>query len=113
MDFIKYFKDTEYIEGKNDCWTFVQQIFKDEHNIILPDYPIMIKKSDIASFLIENIPYNFVKKASKGCIIYFKHDKTHHAGYALNEKEYIHKSIKGVIVSKIPDNAIIYKVLND
>lgn len=113
MNFIKYFKDNEYIEGKNDCWTFVQQVFKDEHNFILPEHPILIDKKDIASALISNIPYKIVQIAEKGCIIYYHNGTTHHAGYCLNKKEFIHKTLNGVAVSKIPKNAIIYKVLND
>lgn len=113
MNFIKYFKNTAYQEGINDCWTFVQEIFKDEHNIILPDYPIMIKRGDVFSFLAENVPYKCIDKAQKGCVIYFKSGEIHHAGYALNDKEFIHKTVSGVTVSKIPKNATIYKVLYD
>lgn len=113
MDFVKYFKNTEYIENKNDCWTFIQEVFKDEHNYILPDRPILIDKSEIASNLITNIPYTLVNKAEKGCIVYYKHENIHHAGYTLNDKKFIHKTIKGVQVSNIPKNSIIYKVLND
>lgn len=113
MDFIKYFSDKEYIKNKNDCWAFVRQVFMDEHNFCLPEYPIMGDNKNIASFLIENISYKIVQKAEKGCIVYYKHDTIHHAGYALNDKEFIHKSLSGVTVSKIPKNSIIYKVLND
>lgn len=113
MNFIEYFKDSEYIDNKNDCWTFVQRVFKDEHGFILPNHPIMTTKSDIATYLKNNIQFQIINKAEKGCIVYYKHGTTHHAGYSLNNKEFIHKTLKGVIVSKIPENAIIYKVLND
>lgn len=113
MDFIKYFKDTEYIENKKDCWTFLKEVFKDEHNIELPDYPIMLENGEIASFLTENIPYCFLDEAKKGCIIYYHNGAVHHAGYALNSKEFIHKTKQGVRVNFIPKNAIIYQVLND
>lgn len=113
MNFIKYFKDFEYIENKKDCWTFVQKIFKDEHNFILPDAPIVSNNGDIATFLIGNIKLEEIKEAKEGCIVYYMHEKIHHAGYCLNNKEFIHKTKNGVIVSKIPKNAIIYKVLND
>lgn len=112
MDFIKYFQDFDYIENKKDCWTFVRQVFKDEHNITLPDAPIA-NKSDIATYLIDNIKIEKQKEAKKGCIVYYTHENIHHAGYALDKKEFIHKTKNGVFVSKIPKNAIIYKVLND
>ena len=113
MNFIKYFKDTEYIEGKNDCWTFVQKVFKDEYNFILPEHPILIDKKDIATALISNIPYKIIKTPEKGCIIYYHNGTTHHAGYAINNKEFIHKTINGVRIDKIPVKSTIYKVLND
>lgn len=113
MNYIKYFQNTDYERDKNDCWTFLQEVFLDEHNIKLPDHPIMNDKSEIASNLIENIPYEIVNKAQKGCIIYYHNGTTHHAGYAIDAKKYIHKTRQRVEVSDIPDKAIIYKVLND
>lgn len=113
MDFIKYLSDKNYIEGENDCWTFIQTVFKDEHNISLPDHPILIDKQDIATALISNIPYEVVNTAEKGNIIYYHNGKNHHAGYALNDKKMIHKTLGGVEVSNIPKNSIIFKVLND
>lgn len=113
MDFLKYFKETEYIDGKCDCWTLVQEVFKDEHNFILPEHPILIDKKDIATALISNIPYKIVQIPKKGCIIYYHNGKTHHAGYAINNKEFIHKTINGVRIDKIPAKSTIYKVLND
>ena len=113
MNFIKYFQDTEFIENKKDCWSFVQQVFKDEHGYILPEHPILTDKQDIATNLLSNLDVEIIEKAQKGCIVYYQNGTTHHAGYSLNDKEFIHKTTKGVRVDKIPTNSIIYKVLND
>lgn len=109
MNYQKYFSDYKYQYGSNDCWTFVQQVFKDEHHIDLPDYPIMTK-SEIASYLIDNLNLQEVEKAEKGCIVYYKNGDIHHAGYAINDKLYIHKTRQRVEVSNIPEKAIIYKL---
>lgn len=65
MNYQKYFSDYKYQYGSNDCWTFVQQVYKDEHNRELPDYPICATKPEIASFLTSNIDYEIVDKAEK------------------------------------------------
>lgn len=111
MNYQKYFSDYKYQYGSNDCWTFVQQVYKDEHNRELPDYPICATKPEIASFLTSNIDYEIVDKAEKGCIVYYNNGNTHHAGYAINDKLYIHKTRQRVEVSNIPEKAIIYKIL--
>lgn len=111
MDFIKYY-NFKFIENKCDCWTLVQEIFKDEHNLELPGHPIVNNK-EIASYLISNIEPKIINKAQKGCIVYYHSGETYHAGYALDDKKFIHNTKKGVRVDKIPPNAIIYKVLND
>lgn len=113
MNYVKYFQNTKYERDKNDCWTFLQQVFYDEEGIKLPNHPIMTDKSEIATHLISNIPYKIVEKAHKGCVIYYHNGGTHHAGYALNDKKYIHKTKQRVEISKIPENAIIYEVLSD
>ena len=111
MNFIKYFQENEYVKDKNDCWSFVQKVFKDEHNILLPNHPIMTDKSEIASYLKSNISYQIMEKAEKSCIIYFFKNNLHHVGYALNDKKYIHKTYQKVEVSDIPKDAVIYKIL--
>lgn len=112
MNYIKYFQDNEYIENKKDCWAFVQQVYKDEHNKVLPDYPI-VEKPNIATALMSNMRVEETDTAEKGCIVYYHNGTTHHAGYCLNSKEFIHKTIKGVKIDKIPKKSTIYKVLND
>lgn len=111
MNYIKYFQNNNYELNKSDCWTFVQDVFWDEHQKQLPDHPIMTDKAEAASRLQSNIPYKIVKTAEKGCIVYYHNSTTHHAGYAINDKLYIHKTRKRVEVSPIPEKAIIYKIL--
>ena len=108
MNYLKYFSDYKYQYGSNDCWTFVQTVFKDEQNIDLPDYPI--GESDVAGYLTSNIDLKMVEKASEGCIIYINYGNLQHAGYAINDKLYIHKTRQRVEVSNIPEKAIIYKL---
>ena len=111
MNFIKYFQNNKYELNKNDCWCFIQDIFKEEHNILLPNHPIMTDKTEIASYLKSNISYQIMETAEKGCIIYFVKNNLHHVGYALNDKKYIHKTFESVEISDIPKNATIYKIL--
>lgn len=111
MNFIKYFQNNNYEPDTNDCWTFIQQVYRDEHKIELPNHPIMTDKSEIASYLKSNISYQIMEKAEKGCIIYFFKNNLHHVGYALDDKKYIHKTHTRVEVSDIPKNAVIYKIL--
>lgn len=112
MNYIKYFQNTKYEYDKNDCWTFLQEVYKEEHNLNLPAHPIMTDKSEIASYLISNIPYKTIDKAEKGCIVYFIRGNMHHVGYALNDKKFIHKTFQRVEVSDIPPDAKLYKVIN-
>lgn len=112
MNYLKYYQDQgEYIKAKNDCWTFVQKIFKEEQNIDLPDIPIF---EDEDSFVRSNVKHVEVDKAEEGVAVHVKAHFIEHIGYALNENQYIHKTINhGVQISKIPHNARFYKVLND
>ena len=111
MNYIKYFQQNKYELNKSDCWSFVQEVFFDEHGIKLPDRPIMTDKAEIATCLRSNIPYQLAEKAEKGCIVYYHNGNTHHAGYAINDKKYIHKTRQRVEISPIPTQAIIYKIL--
>lgn len=114
MDFLKYFKNDKYEIDKSDCWTFVQEVYKDEHGVELPNHPILTTKEQIADGLIKsNVPHKLVKKAEKGCIIYYRNGDIHHAGYAIDETKFIHKTKKRVEISTIPEKALIYKVIND
>lgn len=110
MDYLKYLTDkTEYKRGEHDCWVFVQQIYKEEHNKILPDLPVM--QTECHSFLKANMTGKRVKKAHKGCLIYVTYNDVEHSGYALDEKLYIHRALEQVHISPIPQKAIIYDIL--
>lgn len=114
MNYLKYFQQNKPFEiDKNDCWTFIQEVYEDEHGIRLPNHPIMTNKPEIASYLTSNIPYEILEKPQKGCIIYYHNGSTHHVGYAIDEKKYIHRTRQKVEISDIPKTAIIYRVLND
>lgn len=109
MNYIKYFLNDKFKLGQNDCWTFVQEVFKNENNIILPDVPVINNTNE--SFLKSNINHKAVKKAHSGCLIFIKTIGNNHVGYAINEKEFIHKTLTGVKVSQIPASAEIYEII--
>lgn len=121
MDYLKYFQNNKYQKGINDCWTLVQDIFSDEKGVKLPDCPIMTAADgangttpDYALFeskLKSNFKYQVLDKPKEGCLIHFRSGKIEHIGYALNEKQYIHKTFSRVEVSNIPEKAKIYEVL--
>ena len=113
MNYIKYFQNSRYQKGTNDCWTLVQDIFLDEKGIKLPDCPIMTDYSPFETKLKSNFKYSILDKAKVGCLIHYRNGKIEHIGYALNEKQYIHKTFSRVEVSNIPEKAIIYEVLSD
>lgn len=113
MNYLKYFNNTGFELNTNDCWTFLQEVYRDEEGINLPEHPIMTDKAEISSYLHSNIRYNIVDTAKKGNIIYYHNGTIHHVGYALNDKQFIHKTRQRVEISKIPEKAIIYEVLSD
>lgn len=109
MNYLKYFQNDRYEKSKNDCWTLLQDIFKDEHGKKLPDIPIF---EDEESFVRGNIKHKKVDKARKGIVVHVSTSKYEHIGYALNDKEYIHKTInQGVKITPIPKNAELYEIL--
>lgn len=113
MDYLKYFKDNKYDYENNNCLDFVRQVYKDEHNVELPECPIFENKSEYESFIKANVKYRLVNKAFKGCLVHISDDKNEHLGYAIDDKKYIHKLEKGVTVAPIPKKCLIYEVLND
>ena len=112
MDLLKYFRVQKYNRDNYNCWDFVRDIYKEEHNITLPELPIMTDQASV-TFLRSNINYKIVDKAYKGCLIFFHAKGINHVGYAINEKEFVHKNEQSSTVDKIPQSAIIYEVLND
>lgn len=113
MNYIEYFNNFKYKEGDNDCWAFVQDIYEKEHNIKLPDCPIFDDVHKRGGFLKSNINYKILNSPKKGALIHTCNKKVEHVGYALNDKQYIHKVQSAVLVSKIPNNCYIYEVYND
>lgn len=111
MDYLKYLRMNTYEKGVDDCWTFIQLVFRDEENINLPDIPIMVDYSKEETKLKSNFKYKILDKPHKGCLLHVSNPKSEHVGYALSEKEYIHKSYSGVRVSPIPKHCIIYEVI--
>lgn len=109
MNYLKYFQNQEYELGSNDCWTFTQQIFKDEENKILPDLPVVDENAE--GYLRQNLKLKRVEKAHKGCVIFVKTKGLNHTGYALNENEYLHKTLQMPQISRIPKTAEIYEIL--
>ena len=109
MNYLRYFQNSIYEQGKNDCWTFTQQLFKEIKNIELPSLPIIDDTSE--GFLKTNIRHKRVEQAEEGCLIFVKTKECSHTGYAVNDKEYIHKGCKRVAISPIPKTAEIYEIL--
>ena len=110
---IKYFRDNEYILGKKDCWTLIQDIFKDKHNIILPDIPMCINQSKLETtkFIKANVILKPLIKAKKGAIVHYSKLGLSHIGYCLNNKQFIHKCVNGVFVENIKNDYKIYEVV--
>ena len=109
----EYFTQT-YKAGENDCWTLVQDIFRDEHGVDLPYYPITREEDHAKAYdhFHKNVNFERVQKAEKGCIIVFKSGRVKwHCGYALNSRQYIHRLNHKTTVTDIPAKSSIYKVL--
>lgn len=112
MNYLKYYQNQKYQLGKYDCWTFIQEVFKNEQNILLPDVPIFNDTNE--GYLKENIKHKVLKKAENGCLVFVKTKFLNHVGYAVSDNEYIHKTGNtGVIISKIPQNAEYFKIIRD
>lgn len=117
MDYIKYFKG-DYELGKCDCWTLMQEIYKDEHDLDLPHYPFAIEEheKDFAEFVKANLVFEPLDEPVKGAIVHYSHIGEH-VGYALNNKQYIHRTNSGTKVNDIPKKYCrfydIIEVLND
>lgn len=111
MDYLKYFKNDKYKLGEHDCWTFIQDIFKHEQGLILPDVPVFDETNE--SYLKSNIKHKQLDKAEAGCLVFVKTKDLNHVGYAISEKEYMHKTTKiGVVITPIPKTAEFFKIFN-
>lgn len=110
MNYIRYFQKYKYQREIDDCWTLVQEIFKDEQDIILPDCPIMTDYTEFAGYLKSNLKYKQIDKPHKGCLIYLHYGEINHAGYAISDKKFIHRTKSNVEVTNIPAKALIYEI---
>lgn len=113
MDFLGYMNELNYDDDNNNCWHFVQRIFLKEKNYMLPDYPVFLAHKEFKNGLIANVEHkqHNLDECTEGFIVHITCLGHEHAGYALNNKQYIHKTRKGVQVSDIPNNAILYEII--
>lgn len=111
MNYLKYFKNDRYELGKLDCWTFTQYVFKEEENINLPDV-LIFDDPENESRLKANVEHKQLSVPEKGCLVFVRTRQYGHTGYAVSEKEYIHKTIaQGVKISAIPKTAEFFKII--
>lgn len=110
MDYLKYMNNKQYYLNSCNCWTFIQDVFQKEEGYKLPDVPIFDDFAGVASNLKSNVKYIVLNKAHKGCLIHLSYS-SEHIGYAISDKQYIHRKKVGVLISDIPKNAIIYEVI--
>ena len=86
-------------------------MFKEEQGINLPDVPVFDDPEN-ESRLKANIKHKQLDKPEKGCLVYVPTKMFGHTGYAISEKEYMHKTAKtGVQISLIPKTAEFFKIL--
>lgn len=113
MNYLKYFQNQKYELGKYDCWAFIQEVFESEQGIKLPDLPIFDDPEN-ESKLKANIKHIQLKIPQKGCLVFVRTKTLNHVGYAISDKEYIHKtSNTGVVITRIPKYAEFFEVINE
>lgn len=89
-------------------------LYKEFYDIDLPQYPYAIngKSDEFVHHVLESIELEQVQKADQGCIIAYRTGKKQfHAGFALNNRQFIHRNEHGVYVSDIPEKATIYRLV--
>lgn len=111
MDYLKYFQNQKYELGKYDCWTFIQDVYKNERGIILHDVPVFNDTNE--GYLKSNIRHVQQSKPVRGSLVFVRTKEYNHVGYAISECEYMHKTSKtGVVISRIPKNAEFFQILS-
>ena len=110
MNYLKYFNCQKYDRENYNCWNFVQDVFKDIHNIELPNLPIMTDDESV-TFLKSNIKYKIIDKPQIGTLIFVQTGRINHVGYCISNKQFIHKNKLGACIQDIPPKAIFYEVL--
>lgn len=100
-----------YEVGKWDCWTLVQDLFLEEHNLKLPDYPYMTQsQEDFRKYVFNNLLVEEVKEPQKGLFVCYINSGVVHAGYVISNKEFIHRPETGTRIDKIKTAVKMYKV---
>ena len=111
MNYLHYFQNSKYELGKYDCWTFIQDVFEKEQGITLPDVPVF-DDPDNERLLKSNIKHIQLENPEKGCLVFVKTKGYGHVGYAISEKEYMHKTSKtGVQITLIPKTAEYFRII--
>ena len=101
---INYMKKKKYIENEYICWNFVQDVYKDEYDISLPDYPVDEVQAEFKHKLASNFPCKKIQKDEKileGDVIVFSLFANQHAGVMIDSENFIHLKKTGVAVSNI------------
>lgn len=100
-----------YKVGKRDCWSLVKDLFVEEQDIILPDFPYTTtSQKEFKDIVFSNVLLERVIEPERGLIIYYIDKGEHHVGYVLDSKEYIHRTRTGTMISKIKKSQELYKV---
>lgn len=112
---IHYMMNKHYQENKYVCWDFVMDVYKDEYNINLPEYPVDEIQAEFKKRLTSNIPHVKVEgEPVEGDIIVFSLFANQHAGIMIDYQNFIHLANDGVRVTSIKDvgkNYAIYRVV--
>ena len=82
---IHYMMNKHYQENKYVCWDFVMDVYKDEYNINLPEYPVDEVQAEFKKRLTSNIPHVKVEgEPIEGDIIVFSLFANQHAGVMID-----------------------------
>lgn len=110
MDIQKHFVG-RYKKKVWDCWTLVQDIFWEEHGVKLPDYPsFTTNDEEFRKEVFANVLLEEQSEPEKGLMAHYINNGTVHAGYVLNDKEYIHRPETGTRVDYLRPAVKMYKV---
>ena len=113
---VNYMLTKQYIEGKYTCWEFVQDIFRDEYGMELPDYPMGEVQAEFKNKVKSNFNHIKVDKkdAKEGDMIVFSAFANQHAGVMLDNDNFIHLGEKNVMISQLSNiggNYAIYRAV--
>ena len=111
IDVKKYFGG-EYAKGEHDCWTLLQDIYQQEHDFTLPDFPIFgLTESDYPFYMVANMYVEKIPTPEVGCIVH-RSGIIEHVGYCLDGKRYIHRTLNETRCDKIKaEKCEFYRIL--